>query len=123
MDPQTIASMSYEDFRDMVRSTPGERDCPVRRTLGVLGGKWVPSVVFELEKADSLRFGELKRAAAPITSASLSTTLKELEAKGLVKREMFDEMPLRVEYRLTDAGRDMLPLFYEMAKWGAKHLY
>ena len=57
-----------------------------------------------------------------ITSAMLSSTLKALESKGIVVRKQFNEIPLRVEYSLSESGKAMLSIYYEMAIWGEKYL-
>lgn len=56
-----------------------------------------------------------------ITNAMLSSTLKELEEAGIVRRTQFNEIPPHVEYSLTQCSQDMLPIFYEIAKWGEKY--
>ena len=75
-----------------------------------------------MEKADQLRFGQLKKNLTGITNTMLSTTLKTLEERGIVERVQFNEVPLRVEYSLTEAGKAMLYIYYEMAKWGSTYL-
>ena len=59
-----------------------------------------------------MRFGELKKMLKPITNTALTNALKELEADDLIQRVQYNEMPLRVEYFLTEKGRDLLPVFY-----------
>ena len=92
------------------------------RTLHILSGKWASRVIFELEKKPSVRFGELKAALGSITSTVLSATLKELEQQGIVIREQYPEIPPHVEYSLTSAGKAMLPIYYEAARWGMRYL-
>ena len=79
-------------------------------------------MIYELEKADQLRFGQLKRNLDGITNTMLSGTLKTLEERGIVERTQFNEVPLRVEYSLTESGRAMLRIYYEMARWGSVYL-
>ena len=96
--------------------------CPVRRTLDLLQGKWNVYVIYELQKADSIRFGELKRKIGSITNNMLTSTLRELEEQGLVHREQFNEIPPHVEYSLTESGKAMFPIFMAMGDWGNKYL-
>jgi DNA-binding HxlR family transcriptional regulator len=96
--------------------------CPVRRTLDLLQGKWNVYVIYELQKADSIRFGELKRKIGSITNNMLTSTLRELEDQGLVHREQFNEIPPHVEYSLTESGKAMFPIFMAMGDWGNKYL-
>lgn len=113
--------MTLEEFKEGLLTAEPVEDCPVARTLELLGGRWTSRVIFELEKCNSIRFGELKRHLDGITNTMLSSTLKKLELENIITRKMYDEMPVRVEYSLTQAGRNMLPIFYEIALWGKQH--
>ena len=69
-----------------------------------------------------MRFGELTKVLKPITNTALTNALKELESDNLVRRIQYNEMPLRVEYSLTEKGRDLLPIFYAISQWGMKYI-
>lgn len=114
--------MTFKEFQAGIKTAEPIKNCPVSGTLELLGGKWTSRVIFELQKADSIRFGELKHHLDGITNTMLSSTLKKLEDNGIVERVQYREMPVRVEYNLTAAGKKMLPIFYEIAVWGAEHL-
>lgn len=105
----------------VLHSTVNER-CPMRRTLELLSGKWRTHIIYELCKHEHCRFGELKKSLPRITNTMLSATLKELEQAGIVHREQYNEIPPHVEYSLTEKGKDLLPVFTELAKWGEKHI-
>ncbi|MBU1004092.1 MAG: helix-turn-helix transcriptional regulator [Proteobacteria bacterium] len=98
----------------------GERSyrCYFELTLSVIGGKWKPIILYHLGLRDVLRFGELRRGMAEITERMLTRQLRELEADGMVHREVYREVPPRVEYSLTDLGRSLLPILMEMRSWG-----
>ena len=89
-------------------------------TLNFIGGKWKTVVLWYLRNK-TYRFGELKKHIPDITEKMLSLQLKALEEDGLVKREVFAEVPLRVEYTLTDFGKTLVPVIEAIAKWG-RHL-
>lgn len=93
--------------------------CPLRRALDKVGGKWKIPVLWTLSSADAMRFNRLKREVHGITNAMLSATLQELGEDGLVKRVQYNEMPVRVEYSLTESGRALLPIFDQLIEWGA----
>ena len=114
--------MTFEEFKEKIQTPYDDTDCPVTKVLDLLNGKWTTRVIYELERHESIRFGELKKSMPKITNAMLSTTLKLLENKGLVIRTQFNEVPLRVEYSLSEAGKAMLAIYYEMAMWGNKYL-
>ena len=111
-----------EEYLNRVMTTKVDDNCPMRRTLELLSGKWRTHIIYELCKHQSCRFGELKKAVPRITNTMLTSTLRDLEEFGIVHREQFNEIPPHVEYYLTDKGRDLLPVFTELAKWGENHL-
>ena len=105
--------------------TLAERDsaCPVRRGLALFEGKWRTRVLYELiECGKPLRFGELARSIPGISKTMLASTLKDLEAMGLVERRQYEEVPLRVEYSLTEAGSAAASLFDAIGDWGKRYL-
>jgi len=94
--------------------------CPVISTLDVVGGKWKPAILW-LVRQGVHRFGALQRAIGGITQKMLTQQLRELEADGILRREVFAEVPPRVEYTLTPYGQTLLPLLEAMASWGSSH--
>ena len=94
-----------------------EYDCPFMTTLRFIGKRWKPAVIWKINEG-IIRFNRLKEALPYISDKMLANTIRELEADGMIKKEVFDEIPLRVEYRLTDFGKGILPILDEMNKWG-----
>lgn len=92
-------------------------ECPVATTVNLIGNKWKPLIVRNLLKAPQ-RFKYLQYGIDGISAKVLSENLKQLEADGLIKRTVYDEMPIRVEYSLTDLGEQMRPIIQTMADWG-----
>ena len=95
-------------------------NCPVTRTISIIGGKWKP-IILNCIGDRTIRFGKLNQIIPSISNKVLSGELRELEQYGLVHRIEFTEMPPRVEYSLTNAGKSLLPLLHELAKWGNTH--
>lgn len=114
--------MTAEEYLEKLMNNEAQSNCPVRRTLEMLNGKWRTHIIYELCKHSSCRFGELKKAVPRITNTMLSATLRDLEELGIVHREQFNEIPPHVEYSLTDKGKALLPVFTELAKWGDKYM-
>ena len=114
--------MTFDEFTDKIQKPYDDKDCPVTKVLELLNGKWTARVIYELERQQSIRFGELKKSMPNITNSMLSNTLKTLETRGIVCRKQFNEIPLRVEYSLTEAGKAMLYIYYEMALWCERYL-
>jgi DNA-binding HxlR family transcriptional regulator len=91
--------------------------CAMDVTMDFIGGKWKTIVLWYLKSA-TLRFGEIKKRIPDITEKMLSLQLKSLEEDGLIRREVFPEVPLRVEYSLTGLGKSLIPVLDAIARWG-----
>ena len=89
--------------------------------LNRIGDKWSVMVVGMLGRNGTLRFNELKRLINGVSQRMLTLTLRNLERDGLVTRTIYPEVPPRVEYGLTDKGRDLLPVIKSMIDWADKH--
>lgn len=112
---------AYLEVRVKTRMTMQPGACGLDAALGVIGGKWKPTIIWELH-ARSTRFGELRRRVAGISEKVLFEQLRQLEADGVVRRDAFDEVPLRVEYSLTPAGSLLNEAVHAVAEWGRKHV-
>jgi DNA-binding HxlR family transcriptional regulator len=95
--------------------------CPVTRTMSIIGGKWKP-IILNCIGDKSVRFGKLNQLIPAISNKVLSGELKELEELALIERQEFSELPPRVEYRLTRSGQSLIPLLHELANWGNTNL-
>jgi DNA-binding HxlR family transcriptional regulator len=95
--------------------------CPVRTTLNVLGGKWKLLVLSCLLEGPR-RYGELKRLMPEITEKMLIQELRELELDGIVARRVYQQVPPKVEYYLTELGEQVHPLFDSLISWGQGYL-
>jgi len=91
--------------------------CPVEVMLHVLSGKWKPMLLHHLHRGTH-RFGELRRLLPDATQQMLTAHLRELERDGLVHREVYAQVPPKVEYSLTEIGRSLGPIVVLMARWG-----
>ena len=94
--------------------------CPVEATLNVIGGKWKPLILWQL-KENTLRYNSLQQVLPGISPRMLTKQLRELENDGLVNREMYPEIPPKVEYSLTDFGRTIIPVLEALAQWGIEY--
>ncbi len=95
--------------------------CPVELLLNIIGGKWKGVILFHLLNK-TLRFNELKRLLPNITQRMLTHQLRELEADGLVFRQVYAQVPPRVEYSLTAKGQSLGPIILSMEQWGRENL-
>ena len=95
--------------------------CPVRTTLNVLGGKWKLLILSYLLD-EPRRYGELRRLMPEITEKMLIQELRDLEADGIVMRTVWQVVPPRVDYALTEMGQRVRPFFAELLGWGIQYL-
>ncbi|CEJ44901.1 winged helix-turn-helix transcriptional regulator [Umezakia ovalisporum] len=93
--------------------------CEVETTLKIIGGRWKVLIIRELISGVK-RFGELQRGLPGITQKMLTQQLREMEEDGIVHREVYAQIPPKVEYSLTSLGESLLPILYAMHEWAVK---
>lgn len=96
--------------------------CPVRCILSRIGDKWSVLIINLLGEAKVLRFGEIKKSLGDISQKMLTSTLRSLEEDGLISRQAYMEIPPRVEYELTELGRNLLPLLADLSEWAHSNM-
>ncbi len=104
----------------MVRFRNTEYHCHMELALDLIGGKWKSLILWHLGES-TLRFSALKRTMPGITQKMLTQQLRELERDGLVSRFIYTEVPPKVEYSLTDAGKTLLPVLVMLYEWGISY--
>ena len=104
MNDRDIAGESFEN-------------CGFCYTLSLISGKYKMVVLYTLANFGVVRFNEMKKYIGGVSDKTLSATLKELEADGLVTRTVFAQVPPRVEYALTDRGKELWPILHRLAHW------
>lgn len=95
--------------------------CPVTAAVDAIGGKWKPLIIHYLLQ-QTCRFGELRRHIPAATQQMLTLQLRELERDGLIHREVYAQVPPKVEYSLTPLGRGLAPVIDQMTIWGRVYL-
>jgi DNA-binding HxlR family transcriptional regulator len=95
-------------------------DCGLGPALDVIGGKWKALILWEI-RDEPRRFGELKRSVSGISEKMLIQQLREMEADGIVHREVYQQVPPRVEYSATDLGASLNEALMPLCDWGEKH--
>ncbi len=96
--------------------------CPVRNVIARFGNKWALLVILVIGENDPIRYNELSRKIPDISSRVLSSTLRILAADGLIERKLYQEVPPRVEYSLTETGRSLVPIIVELTEWAQTNL-
>ena len=97
--------------------------CPIRQVVSRFGDKWSMLVLYMLHTSETgiLRFNEIRHLMTDCSQKMLSQTLKNLEQSHLVHREVYPEVPPRVEYSLTGTGRSLMPAIIALIDWGKEH--
>ena len=90
-------------------------------TLSLINGKYKMTILYCLMEFGVVRFNEMQRYIGTISYKTLSSSLKELEADGLVHREEYPQVPPKVEYSLTERGKSLIPLLDGLCEWGDEH--
>ncbi|MGW8113707.1 winged helix-turn-helix transcriptional regulator [Caproicibacterium sp. NSD3] len=104
---------------EKVSETADNADSLLALALSKVGGKWKLRILLALESSaqDALRYGEIKNTVSGITDMMLSQSLRELTADGLIERRQYQEIPPKVEYRLSPSAKGALPAAQQMAEW------
>ena len=92
--------------------------CDLKKVIDIIGGKRKIMILCVIDNNEIVRYGDLRRAVYGITNTMLAQSLKELEQDGLVCRRQYDEMPVRVEYSLTEKAKSLIPILLELKRWG-----
>lgn len=92
--------------------------CPVETTLALIGNKWQVLILRDLNLQGTMRFKELQRSIGKVSQKVLTSNLRAMEEAGIVRREVFAEVPPRVEYSLTDLGKTLKPVLDALRSWG-----
>lgn len=96
--------------------------CPVRNVIARFGNKWALLTVLIIGEQEVVRFNELGRLIPDVSSRVLSSTLRTLEADGLIDRKVYAVVPPKVEYRLTEVGKSLLPIIQQLTEWAQTNM-
>ncbi|MDO4162782.1 MAG: helix-turn-helix domain-containing protein [Bacteroides sp.] len=96
--------------------------CPIRNVVARFGNKWALLIILVLSENGKTRFNQLGKLIPDISTKVLSNTLQVLEADELVKRTVFPEVPIRVEYELTPTGQSLVPIIASLTEWAQQNM-
>ena len=106
--------------RRKVALEPCDEPCPIERGMRIIGGKWKGSILWHLADGP-VRFNELARQLGGATRKMVNERLKELEAQGLVTRNVLSDRPIAVSYEITEFGRSALVVLEQLKDWADEH--
>ena len=96
---------------------PCMETCPLNRAMGLIGGKWKMQILCSLYNNGPTRYNQLKKTLDGVSNTVLANALRELEGDGLVTRREYLEVPVRVEYEITEPCRRLIPILDELGNW------
>lgn len=96
--------------------------CPLRLAMDIVGGKWRLSIICLLKDGMPMRYNQIRRGIPGITNVMLSQSLKHLEEYRIIHREQYNEVPVRVEYQLTESGKTLLTVLGQLMDWGNRYI-
>jgi len=105
-----------------MKNDPGKAYCAVDFAFQRIGGKYRGRILWYLNADQVLRYGALKRLLKGITTKMLTQTLRELEHDGLISRKVYLEVPPKVEYSLTPAGMELIPIIDQLRQWADRRI-
>ena len=91
--------------------------CPLHYAMTLIGGKWKVQILCALHNGGTLRYNALKRRVGGVSNTVLADALRELEQNGLIHRTEYLEVPVRVEYSVTDDGAQLIPILEQLSDW------
>ena len=103
-----------------VHKTEQNTYCPTEYAVNIFGGKWKPRILCLLNLKGTLRYRQIKDLTPGITDNVLANVLKDLAQAQLVERLQYNEVPMRVEYSLTDSGKKLIPVLHSVCDWAAR---
>lgn len=106
----------------MDNSTFCRKTCPMEFTMNEIAGKWKLVILWHIHANDIMRYGELKKILPEISHKILSDKLSELVESKLIYKEIYNQIPPKVEYSLTDKGRTLVPILDMMYNWGIEFI-
>lgn len=96
--------------------------CPLHYAMGIIGGKWKVQILCAVTNAGTIRYNALRAKLDGVSNTVLSGALKELEECNLIRREVFPEVPIRVEYSPTESCRKLLPILEQLSDWAEEQM-
>lgn len=117
-----VAKLNSAEMAKHVDTTPFLPSCPIRNILTRIGDKWSILVLYTLEQNGTMRFNALQKEIPDISQKMLTVTLRMLEEDGLVSRQVYAEVPPKVEYTLTDRAHSFLPHMNALIGWAKENM-
>ena len=121
---QKVSNIDYQQINKKMKFKINENKdiCAVDYAFQRVGGKYKGRLLWRLSQSEVMRYNELAKDMADISTKMLTQTLRELEADNLIHRKVYPQVPPKVEYRLTETGKELIPFIEYLFHWGCKQL-
>ncbi len=106
----------------MTKKTINNTNCKVDYAFQRVGGKYKGRIIWYLNDKTVLRYGELRKTVKGVTAKMLTQTLRELEEDDLIRRKVYRQVPPKVEYSLTETGKELVPFIKHLYNWAEKQM-
>ena len=113
--------MTKLELSENLRKYTNLEECPVRNVISRFSGKWSILILCILSENGKTRFNSIQKALPDISPKVLTGTLRILEEDSLVQRKIYAEIPPRVEYSLTEKGKTLMPILYDLIEWAMRN--
>lgn len=105
----------------MSKTLTASEMCPMDLGINILSGKWKLKILWNIQRKNIIRFNELQKLLGSITTKTLTNQLRELEEQKIIKRNVYPEVPPKVEYSLTEVGESIIPVLKMLCEWGKEY--
>ena len=105
----------------MSKTLTASEMCPMDLGINILSGKWKLKILWNIQRKNIIRFNELKKLLGSITTKTLTNQLRELEEQKIIRRNVYPEVPPKVEYSLTELGESIIPVLKMLCEWGKEY--
>ena len=105
----------------MSKTLTASKMCPMDLGINILSGKWKLKILWNIQRKNIIRFNELQKLLGSITTKTLTNQLRELEEQKIIKRNVYPEVPPKVEYSLTELGESIIPVLKRLCEWGKEY--
>ena len=105
----------------MSKTLTASEMCPMDLVIKILSGKWKLKILWNIQRKNIIRFNELQKLLGSITTKTLTNQLRELEEQKIIKRNVYPEVPPKVEYSLTELGESIIPILKMLCEWGKEY--
>ena len=116
-----VSFLILDERKKMSKTLTASEMCPMDLGINILSGKWKLKILWNIQRKNIIRFNELQKLLGSITTKTLTNQLRELEEQKIIRRNVYPEVPPKVEYSLTELGESIIPVLKMLCEWGKEY--